>query len=172
VEVHYDAPRRPVREPLGPLDDDDAARRQVGIQADVVELGTIEAVEIEVDERQPPAGVLVDEREGRAGHFAGIEAQPLGQALHEYGLAGAEIAVQQHDGTSAQRVGKVTGNRARPGFVVRDVRRRAGHSLFGSTRARAVSSCTASPMWLTMSPATMATSPSSASASSPAAPCR
>ena len=38
---------------LGPFDGDDAGRGQILIEADLVEVGAIEAVQIDVDERQP-----------------------------------------------------------------------------------------------------------------------
>ena len=49
----------------------------------------LEPIEIDVHERQAPAAVLVDEREGRAADLVRIDAQALGQPAHERGLARA-----------------------------------------------------------------------------------
>ena len=114
----------------------------------------VEPVEVEVHERQPPAGVLVDQGEGRAGDHVGVEAEAVGQPFHEHGLAGAQVAVQQHDVAGRQRrppaprptVAACPASHARVG-------RAARHSAAPPTRSRAISSCSASPMCATMSPA-------------------
>ena len=105
-----------------------------------------------------------------------IEPEALGQAPHEGGLAGAEIARQQQRRRRPAAQPRVPAVRpARRVSASEDDRRsRLGHrSAAGwATRRRAVSSRMASPMWSARSPAIIDTSPVSASASSPAAPCR
>ena len=65
---------------LRPLDGENAAGVEVVVEADAQQfVFRFEAVEIEVEERQPTAGVFVDEREGGAGHGGvGAEARRRG----------------------------------------------------------------------------------------------
>src|SRR5262249_52255014 len=78
------------------------------VEAQVEDLARIvEAIEIDVKERQPPAAVFLDQRERRAAHFVTREAKPLGQPFHERGLSGAEIAIEQHDIAGAKRLRQV-----------------------------------------------------------------
>ena len=107
------AVRRRPRKPFGPFDGQHSARGQLGVEADVVEIGTIEAVQIDVHQRQASAAVFVHERERRAGHFIWIDAEPAGKASHEDGLAGSEIARQQDDGARRQRRAQARRDQAR-----------------------------------------------------------
>ena len=104
--VTADRAGRSPRQALGPFDGHDSARGQIGIESDLVELGAIEAIEIDVHQRQPSAAVFVHERERRAGDFVWVDAQALGEASHEGGLAGPEIARQQDDGAGGQVLGE------------------------------------------------------------------
>ena len=103
------APGTRVAQPVRPFHHHHAARRQVGIEADLVEVDALQPVEIEVQERQAAAGVLVDQGEGRAADHVVVEAEPGGQPAHEHGLADAEITAQQHHVPGGER------RRRRPG---------------------------------------------------------
>ena len=109
-------------------------------------VGALEAIEVDVDQRKAPTAVFVHERERRARHFLGIQAQPLGQAAHECGLARTQIARQQDDGPGLQIARERGGNGA--GLVLGRGAPGGGHDSFAgwTTRRRAVSSRIASPM--------------------------
>ena len=101
-------------QPLGPFDRDHAVGRQILIEADLVELGAIKAIQIDMDQRQSAAAIFVDQRKRRAGHVVGIDAEAFRQSPHERGLARAEIAGQQQhrirlqiDGASADAIARV-----------------------------------------------------------------
>ena len=80
------------RQSLRPFDGDHAVRGQILIEADLIELGPIETIEIDVNQRQTPAALFVDERERRTGDVIGIEAETLSQPSHKCRLARSEIA--------------------------------------------------------------------------------
>jgi hypothetical protein len=58
-----------------------------------------------VEEREPAAGVFVDEREGGAGH-GGVGAEAGGEAFDEVRLASAEVAAEGKDVAGAELRGK------------------------------------------------------------------
>ena len=60
-----------------------------------------------VEQRQPPAAVLLDQREGRAADLVAIDTQAFREPSHQRGLPCSEIAVQQHDVAGLQRAGEI-----------------------------------------------------------------
>jgi hypothetical protein len=100
-------------ETLGPFDGHDALLRKIRIEADVVQVGAVEAIEIDVHERQSPAAVFMHERERRTGDLVAVHAKPFGESSDERGLTGAEVARQQQDRArpqlARQRTRDVTG---------------------------------------------------------------
>ena len=61
-----------------------------------------QAIQIDVEERQPAAAILVHDRERGAADLLGIGAEAPGHATHERGLAGTERARQQHHVAGAE----------------------------------------------------------------------
>ena len=84
-----------VREPIRPLDRQDAVSDAHLVEPQILGRRAIQAIEIDVVQREPAAAILVDQRERRAADLAGIDAQALGQAADERGLACAKIPGQQ-----------------------------------------------------------------------------
>src|SRR5262249_5971527 len=82
----------------GPFDRQHALHTEL-LEAQIVDLArVVEPVKIDVDERDPAAAVLLHQRERRAAHLFGRDAEALGQSAHERGLPCTEIADEQHDG--------------------------------------------------------------------------
>ena len=83
-------------EAFRPFDDDDAvAVLPDFLEAELAEVGGVEAVQVEVEEWKP-AFVLMQEGEGGASD-AIADVQPLGQSLRERGLARSEVSVKKQD---------------------------------------------------------------------------
>src|SRR5262245_57320461 len=156
------------RQPIGPLDGGDAIAACQLVEAEVVHLDRFQSVKIDVVERQPSAAIFLDERESGAGDLARLDPQPGGEAADKRGLPCSEISRQQHHVARPDTIGEIAAGGG--GFCFRAGGN--GHPLFSTTFRRAVSSMTASPRCAARSPAVIATSPSSASARSPAMPCR
>ena len=88
-----------------PLDDADAVAEKVFVEPDAERrVGVVEAVEVEVVKREPPAGVFVDERESGAGH-ADRRAESGGETFDEVRLARAEFAAEREDVAAPERGG-------------------------------------------------------------------
>ena len=81
--------------PAAPAIRSPAPRPRRLFQTQVVGRRALQPIEIGVIQRQPPAAVLVDERERRAADVSGIDAEPLRQTAHERRLPCAKIARQQ-----------------------------------------------------------------------------
>ena len=68
------------------------------VQPQVVDLARIvQAIEIDVEQRQPAAAVFLDQRERRAADLVAARRRAFGQAAHERRLPRSEVAVQQDD---------------------------------------------------------------------------
>ena len=97
------------------------------------------AVDVGVDEARDraarPAAVVAHQREGRAGHRA-RHAERGGEALGEDGLAGAEVAHQEHDVAGAAEAGQATGQL--PGGLGRVGGRRDGPARGAHVRPAAM----------------------------------
>ena len=78
-------------QPVSPLDGQYPLACQLGIQANLVEIGAIQPIQINMHERQPPAAIFMDQGESRTGHFVGIEPQTVGEAADECRFARPEI---------------------------------------------------------------------------------
>jgi hypothetical protein len=76
---------------LEPFDRRDSVREQVIAQAEVVEGDALEAVEIDVKEREA-AAMLLDHGEGRAEDVIFSDIEAAGETLDEAGFADTEIA--------------------------------------------------------------------------------
>src|SRR6185436_10206875 len=101
---------------LRPLDRQHAAGGNL-VEAEISDLARIvESIQIDVIQRQPAAAVFLHQRERRAADLFARNAEALGQPLHERGLAGTEIAVQQHDVPSRQLVGEFAAGSNGVGF--------------------------------------------------------
>src|SRR5688500_15629927 len=171
---------RPPAPPFGPLDRDDALARHEVLQAQIIDLHRLEAIQIDVKQRHRGTGVFLDEGEGRARDVVRIGANAARKSADEGGLSGAEIAIKEdHVAGSqalAERFTHVAGLEL--GCGLDHARPEGGASWIGAhwlsrlTLRRAVSSSTASPRRSAMSVGSSATSPSSASARSPAVPCK
>ena len=93
-----------------PLDDGDAVVDQL-VEAQVVKvLNPVEAIHVDVPERQP-ALVFLHDREGRAGHPF-VDAQAVREPLRERGLARSEVADEQHEVAGHEEIAERAGNRA------------------------------------------------------------
>ncbi len=81
----------PGRRALGPLDERDRVAVEQLVEPEPARLGVaLDAVEVEVEERA--VAVLLDDRERGRGDAPAVQAQPVGGALDEVGLAGAQVA--------------------------------------------------------------------------------
>src|SRR5208282_1940310 len=76
---------------LEPFHRGDAGRKQIFAKTQVIETGFIEAVEVDMEERQAPV-MLLNERESRAQNVLFAQREPMRQPLDEAGLARAELA--------------------------------------------------------------------------------
>lgn len=63
LKTHGPRARQGAGQPLRPLDRDDAGRSEVRVQANLVELGGLEAIEVDVNQRDAATAVLVDDCE-------------------------------------------------------------------------------------------------------------
>src|SRR5581483_7460984 len=112
-----------------------------------------------VQERQPPAAILLDQRERRAGHFASRNAQTVREPADKRGLPCAKITREEQRRAGGERRRQIAADRRRFCFgMCRD-----GPDHYGWVSAafrRAVSSRIARPMWVARSPDVMAASPS------------
>ena len=104
-----------VGEAVEPLDDDGGAIEGLD-EAQLLELlRALDAIEVGVDEGDPPR-VLVDEREGGAGDVAvGGDADAARDALHEGRLPGAERADERDHVAHGQRAPEALAERLRLG---------------------------------------------------------
>ena len=120
---------RGVGEAIQPLDRDRGAIEGVG-QAQLGQLARVlDAVEIGVHQRHA-AGVLVDQRERRAGDVAlGRHAQPARQPLHERRLAGAQRPDQRQDVAGGQQSAQALADRLRVGGGRRGEDQRVAHGV-------------------------------------------
>src|SRR5262245_39156236 len=94
-------------EALVPLDGADSLPVEELAQSQAVLLGRLQAVEIEMVERQAAAVVGHHEREARAAHALGIAAEPLCQAADENRLPGPERAGQADDVAGPHQLAEV-----------------------------------------------------------------
>lgn len=80
-----------------PLGDDDPVLIDIFVPAHSVQLvHRADAVEIEMEDRQPPATIFVGEREGRAGDLPG-EPETGGQSFRPMRLSCSEISDERED---------------------------------------------------------------------------
>ena len=87
------------------------------VQPEVVDLARIvEAIEIDVKQRQPAAAIFLDQRERRAADVVADDAEAFGEAADERRLPGAEIAGQQHDRLGVERAAELASDRGGFGF--------------------------------------------------------
>src|SRR5262245_40116673 len=94
------------RQLLCPLDREHAVSSDL-VEAEIEHLARIvEAIEIDVEQRQAAAAIFLDERERRAAHLVRRDAEALREPLHERRLPCAEIAVEQHDVARPERAGE------------------------------------------------------------------
>ena len=92
---------------LGPLDEGDAPGAQVVLQQlGILCVQTLQAIEVQVRDGDVRAAVAVPDAEGRAGDGTGDAERP-GGAADEGGLAGAELAVDEHQVARAQLSGQL-----------------------------------------------------------------
>ena len=87
---------------LGPFERCHSVGGEILVQPDVVRIGAIQTVEIDVHKRKASTAVLVDKRESRTRDVVGGNAEPFGQAFDEGCLACTEIARKQDDRASGQ----------------------------------------------------------------------
>ena len=80
---------------IGPLDDRDAPGLEAFLPPGGSEIGVAQAVEVEVEQRQAPFGVLVEDHEGRAGHGVFIDAEADPDPPGEDRLPRAELAPER-----------------------------------------------------------------------------
>src|ERR1700693_766061 len=78
-------------QPLEPFDGRDRIGKQILAQAEVVERNALEAIEIDVKQRQT-APMLLNHREGGTQYPVFVEIEPAREALDKAGLADAEVA--------------------------------------------------------------------------------
>jgi hypothetical protein len=69
-----DRARRRPGQPFGPLDGQHTTRGELAVQTDVVEIGAIESVQIDMHQRQAATTIFMDESERWARHLIGIDA--------------------------------------------------------------------------------------------------
>src|SRR5262249_47865424 len=78
---------------LKPFDRGDAGGKQVFAQSQILEASRIEAIEVDVEERQTSM-VFLNKRKARAQDVLFAKSETAGQALDEAGLAGTQVADQ------------------------------------------------------------------------------
>src|SRR5690349_8100811 len=84
-----------LRDAIRPFDDHNAALFEQFGEADGFEIfGPVDAVGVEMVDRELATGVDVEQNEGGTGDGAGVAAETADEAAHELGLAGAELAVE------------------------------------------------------------------------------
>src|SRR3954468_9274575 len=98
LEVDIDAVgRQIVAGAIGPFDDREPLRLEHLLPAGRAEVLSFEAVQVEMEEREPAAVMLVKDHEGRARHGAAVQAEACRDALGELRLTCAELAPQRED---------------------------------------------------------------------------
>src|SRR5262249_38718348 len=102
-----------VREPVEPLDGNDARPEQHVAEERRVGPRRIEPVEVDVDERQAAAAVLRRDRERRAVDGFGICAEPTREAADEARLPRAELADEADDLATLSRAAERRAERLR-----------------------------------------------------------
>ena len=83
------------RQALRPLDRGDAARGEIAIETDLIKISRLQSIQVDVNQRQTAATVLMHQREGWTGDFARIDPQALSESANKRGLARAEISGEQ-----------------------------------------------------------------------------
>src|SRR3989442_7591385 len=83
-----------VRRAIRPFDDRDAARVDCFLPAGVRDVDALEAIQVDVEEREPPAAVLAHDDERRAGDVGRVDPEAARDAAREHGLPGTELAGQ------------------------------------------------------------------------------
>ena len=78
---------------LKPFDRGDARGKQILAQSQIFEAGRVEAIEVDVEERQTPV-VLLNKRKARAQDVLFAKGETPGHALDEARLAGPQVADQ------------------------------------------------------------------------------
>lgn len=98
----------------GPLDEAESVAEEVLLVAQFEELlEALDAVGVEVVDREGLARVLVDEGKRRAGDGGFGHAIGRADALDQMRLAGAEVAVERHDVAGSEVCGKAAAQRQR-----------------------------------------------------------
>ena len=105
--------------PLWPLDGRDTLIGEVLIESDLIQISAFQAIQVDMNQRQPAAPIFVDQRERGARDFAGIHAQTLGEPTDKRGLPGPQVASEKQDVSGLQRSGHARGDRARVTFRIR-----------------------------------------------------
>src|SRR5262245_5031446 len=73
LDPDLDSALKGARQSIGPFDGRYATLARQLLQAQIVDLDRLQPVEVHVIQPQAPAGVLLDEGEGRTGHLAGVD---------------------------------------------------------------------------------------------------
>src|SRR5688500_11410471 len=129
-EMHVETiERQPLARAVGPLDDRHPARVERLLPARRAEILSFEAIEIEMEERQPSAEMLVQDHERRARHLRCAQSEAGRDALREDGLPRPELAPQRDD---VARSGETRESLA-DAFGVKG---RVAHELHGLPRAK------------------------------------
>src|SRR5687767_15394065 len=84
LDAHL-ASARTIAPAIRPFDGDDVAGRNELVQPELGDFDGFEAIEIDVLQNATRPRVLLDQREGRAGHVGWCDAEAAGQAAHEGG---------------------------------------------------------------------------------------
>src|SRR5687767_7726153 len=117
LDLHFDRAVGPAVPTLGPLDGGDAGAGDEVFETEIGNLFRLEPIEIDVMERDA-AGVFLDQREGRARDVIRVGPDAARETANEGGLAGTELAEQQHDVPGLQRGAETLAGRRRVFFAL------------------------------------------------------
>ena len=80
------------RQSVGPFNRHHSSTAGHLVQAQIFNLARLQAIQIDVKERQAPTAILLNQRKRRTRDFSRIYAETLGHPFHECRFASAKIA--------------------------------------------------------------------------------
>jgi len=91
-DAHGDRVLESSRKSVRPFDGHHSSTAGHLVQAQIFNLARLQAIQIDVKERQAPTSILLNQRKRRTRDFSRIDAETLGHPFHECRFASAKIA--------------------------------------------------------------------------------
>jgi hypothetical protein len=126
ADADDDRAGRAARQAVGPFHGGHTRVGNIWVETDLIEIGAVEPVEIDMYERQTSARVLVDERERGTRDLVWVNPEASRQSFHKGGFPRSQVTGEQQHGARREFRRQLRGTltrfffRARREFLIRD----------------------------------------------------